>query len=80
MERAIDRVGRLPGTHFELGRLYLEMHLLRQGAARRHLIRPGGEEELRAAREPLRRGALAFEEARFERARSEGESGARGGS
>jgi tetratricopeptide (TPR) repeat protein/predicted Ser/Thr protein kinase len=64
MERAIDRVGRLPGAHFELGRLYLELHLRRQGEARRHMIREGVEADLRQTREGLRQAALAFEEAR----------------
>ena len=64
MEQAVDRVGHLAGASFELGRLYLRLHLRLQRRARGHLSAAGVEEDLRASRGRLRQAALAFEEAR----------------
>ena len=64
MERAIPGVGQLAGAHFELGRIYLALHLREQTAARRHLARSGVAEDLEAARRRLEQAAIAFEEAR----------------
>jgi tetratricopeptide (TPR) repeat protein len=64
MERAIDRVGNLSGAYFELGRLYLSLHLAEQHVARKHLSRVGVEDGLASSRSRLDLAVLAFQEAR----------------
>ncbi len=63
MERAIDRMRNLAGAYFELGRLYLALHLRDQRRARRHLSKVGVDEGLRSTRGRLEQAVLAFQEA-----------------
>ncbi|MCH6550561.1 MAG: protein kinase [Planctomycetes bacterium] len=63
MERAIDRVKNLSGAYFELGRLYLALHLKEQQMARKHITPIGVESGLTAARGRLDQAVVAFEEA-----------------
>ncbi len=64
MERAIDRAGDLPGAWFELGRLYLAIHLRQQEVARKHVTRVGVVDHLHSVRGRLEQAASAFAEAR----------------
>ena len=63
MERAINRVSNVSGAYFELGRLYLALHLREQHVARRHLSEVGVREGLNGTRGRLEQAQLAFEEA-----------------
>ncbi len=63
MERAIDRVSNVSGAFFELGRLYLALHLREQHVARQHLSQAGVREGLDGTRGRLEQAQLAFEEA-----------------
>ncbi len=63
MERGIDRVSNVSGAYFELGRLYLAIHLREQHVARRHLSEVGIREGLNCTRGRLEQALLAFEEA-----------------
>ncbi len=63
MEQAIDRVGGIAGAHFELGRLYLELHLRQQRDARTHITSEGRVEHLESSLGRLRQAAVAFAEA-----------------
>ncbi|MHC4415997.1 MAG: protein kinase domain-containing protein [Planctomycetota bacterium] len=63
MERAIDRVNNLAGAYFELGRLYLALHLKEQHVARKHLSRIGIEDGLRSSLGRLEQAVMAFQEA-----------------
>jgi tetratricopeptide (TPR) repeat protein len=63
MERAIDRMRNLAGASFELGRVYLALHLRDQRLARKHLSKVGVDEGLRSTRGRLEQAALAFREA-----------------
>jgi tetratricopeptide (TPR) repeat protein len=64
MERAIDRVKNLGSAYFELGRLYLALHLQEQHVARKHLSRVGVESGLTSSRTHLEQAIVAFGEAR----------------
>ncbi|MBL8766519.1 MAG: protein kinase [Planctomycetes bacterium] len=63
VERAIDRMANVPSAFFELGRLYLAMHLRDHRAARRHLSPIGVRDSLDEARARLDLAAAAFREA-----------------
>jgi len=63
MERSIDRVGDLPGAHFELGRLYLRLGIAEQDRAHRHLSVTGHEMHIDATRDRLEQAVVAFHEA-----------------
>ena len=63
MERAIDRVSNLSGAYFELGRLYLALHLRDQHIARQHLSDVGVQEGHNSTRGRLEQTLLAFQEA-----------------
>ncbi len=63
MERSIDRASDLAGSSFELGRLYLTLHLREQKLARAHIVDMAVHEELGAARRRLQQAMVAFEEA-----------------
>ncbi len=63
MERAIDRVSNLSGAYFELGRLYIALHLRDQHLARKHLSQIGVQEGLKGTLGRLEQALLAFEEA-----------------
>lgn len=63
MERAIDRVKNLGTAYFELGRLYLAIHLKQQQAARKHITAHGIETGLSSARGRLEQAVVAFQEA-----------------
>jgi tetratricopeptide (TPR) repeat protein len=64
MERAIDRVKNLAGAYFELGRLYVALHLKEQHVARKHLSQVGVVGGLASSRSRLDQAVLAFQEAR----------------
>ena len=64
MEQAIDRAGDLPGAWFELGRLYLAIHLRQQELARKHVSELGVRDHLASVRGRLEQAAEAFAEAR----------------
>ncbi|MHC4447226.1 MAG: protein kinase domain-containing protein [Planctomycetota bacterium] len=64
MERAIDRVRNLSSAYFELGRLYMALHLKEQHVARKHLTRTGVEHSLSSTRGRLEQAIMAFEEAK----------------
>jgi serine/threonine protein kinase len=64
MERAIDRVKNPASAYFELGRLYLSLHLQEQQVARKHLSRVGVEGGLDSSRSRLEQAIVAFQEAR----------------
>ncbi len=64
MERSIDRVGELARAHFELGRLYLALHLAAERRARKHLSPAGVDHHLAELRGRLEPAAAAFREAR----------------
>ena len=63
MERAIDRVKNLAGAYFELGRLYLALHLREQHVARKHLSHVGVKDGLSSTRHRLAQALVAFGEA-----------------
>ncbi len=63
MERAIDRIGNLAGAYFELGRLYIALHLRDQHVARKHLTHVGVTHGLASTRGRLQQALVAFEEA-----------------
>ena len=64
MERAIDRMRDLAAAYFELGRLYLALHVEEQRAAREHMSMVGTEGQLRVARDRLHQAGIALAEAR----------------
>jgi tetratricopeptide (TPR) repeat protein len=64
MERSIDRASDLAGSSFELGRLYLTLHLREQALARTHVVDHAVHEDLGATRPRLRQAMVAFDEAR----------------
>jgi len=64
MERSIDRTHDPAGASFELGRLYLSLHLREQRAARRHIHEEGTRHDLAQARPRLGQAVVAFDEAR----------------
>jgi serine/threonine protein kinase len=64
MERSIDRTSDLAGSSFELGRLYLTLHLREQKLARTHIVDTAVHEDLGATRRRLQQALVAFEEAR----------------
>ncbi len=63
MERAIDRVGDVPGAHFELGRLYLALFLREQEIARKHISKTGTHHHMESVRARLEQAAVALAEA-----------------
>ncbi len=63
MERAIDRVSNLAGAYFELGRLYIALHLRDQHIARKHLSHVGVTQGLSSTRSRLEQALVAFREA-----------------
>ncbi len=63
MERSIDRASDLAGSSFELGRLYLTLHLREQKLARTHIVDAAVHEDLGATRRRLHQAMVAFEEA-----------------
>ncbi|MHC4101128.1 MAG: protein kinase domain-containing protein, partial [Planctomycetota bacterium] len=63
MERAIDRVKNLASAYFELGRLYIALHLEEQRVARKHVSRVGVESGLVSSRTRLDQAVVAFQEA-----------------
>ena len=63
MERAIDRVKNLASAYFELGRLYIALHLKEQRLARKHLSQVGVESGLISSRSRLDQAIVAFQEA-----------------
>lgn len=64
MERAVDRMGHLAGSYWELGRLYLAMHLDEHHRARGHITATGVTHHIKESRSLLDRAALALREAR----------------
>jgi tetratricopeptide (TPR) repeat protein len=64
MERSIDRMGSRCGAQFEMGRLYLDLHLREQRLAYRHMSPMGTHEHLSGSRGRLHQAVVAFEEAR----------------
>ena len=64
MERTIDRVKSLPGAFFELGRVYLAVHLREQRGARKHMVEEGVRWHLDSVRGRLEQAVDAFREAR----------------
>jgi serine/threonine protein kinase len=64
MERAIDRVKNLAWAYFELGRLYIALHLREQHVARKHVSQTGVEGGLSSSRSRLDQAIVAFQEAR----------------
>ncbi|MHC4990668.1 MAG: hypothetical protein ACYTGC_06770, partial [Planctomycetota bacterium] len=63
MERAIDRVKNLASAYYELGRLYIALHLGEQRVARKHLSQVGVESGLLSSRNRLDQAIVAFQEA-----------------
>ncbi len=63
MERSIDRASDLSGAFFELGRLYLTLHLKEQRLARGHIVDAAVHEDLGATRHRLHQAIVALEEA-----------------
>ncbi len=63
MERSIDRVRNRAGAYFELGRLYIAMHLRQQHLARRHLSQVGVRHDLASSLGRLDQAVVAFREA-----------------
>lgn len=64
MERSVDALGGKGGAFFELGRLYLALHLRGHREARRHLSQIGVRDHLDAVKGRLAQAAAAFAEAK----------------
>lgn len=64
MERSVDALGGKGGAFFELGRLYLALHLRGHREARRHLSQLGVRDHLEAMKGRLAQAAAAFAEAK----------------
>src|SRR5690606_28621689 len=62
MERSIDRLSNQAGAQFEMGRLYLALHLREQHRAFKHLSRVGTRFHLADARSRLHQALVAFRE------------------
>jgi serine/threonine protein kinase len=67
MERSVDTLGGQGGGFFELGRLYLTLHLRGHRAARQHMSKVGVREHLDSMTGRLTQAAAAFAEAKHSR-------------
>ncbi len=63
MERSIDRVRNRAGAYFELGRLYIAIHLRQQHLARTHLSQVGVRHDLASSLGRLDQAVVALREA-----------------
>ncbi len=62
MERSIDRLADQAGAQFEMGRMYLTLHLREQRLAFRHMTREGVEHHLVESRGRLQQAEVCFEQ------------------
>ncbi len=63
MELVIDRVGDMASAYFELGRLYLTLHLSDSLDARKHITQLGIDNQLKGSRGRLEQSDWMFQEA-----------------
>ncbi len=63
MEQAISGAEHLPGAYFEMGRVYLAIHLRTVREAHKHLSKVGTQYHLEEAPDRLEQAVLAFQEA-----------------
>ena len=64
MEAAVDGAPNLASAYFELGRLYLAVHLGHQKQARLHVEREGVEHHMSTVRASIEQAVTAFQEAK----------------